>query len=127
MALKIRAITPSDIALVRELHERYYRQFEFPPFANALNGFIIEDDKTGFVMAGCVEKVAEAMLVTNKAQSEIKIGKALVEAQQCVAFTCKSFGIRDVYAFVDNDAYARHLVQHGFQDNKTRALKLRIP
>jgi hypothetical protein len=126
VALKIRAITPSDIALVRKLHEQYYRQFEFPPFANSLNAFVIEDEKNEIVMAGSVEMVAEAMLITNKAKSEIKIGKALVEAQKCSAYTCAVHKIRDLYAFVDNDVYAQHLIQHGFHDSG-RALKLRIP
>lgn len=125
MALKIRALTHNDLTEVRKLHEQFYAQFEFPPFENCLNAFIIEDENDEIVMAGSVEAVAELMLVTNKAKSEIKIGKALVEAQKCSIFTCTSLGIRDAYAFVDNDVYARHLIQHGFVESD-RALKLRI-
>ena len=124
--LKIRAVTSNDIEEIRKLHEQFYNQFEFPPFPNCLNAFVIEDEKDEIVIAGAIEKVAEAMLVTNKAKSRIKIGKALVEAQRCSMFTCATNGIRDLYAFVDNDDYARHLIQHGFID-ADRALKLRIP
>lgn len=127
MALKIRALLPNDIQDIWELHEKYYNQFEFPPFPDCLNAFVIEDEFDEIVMAGAVEKVAETMLVTNKAKSEIKIGKALVEAQRCSVFTCAVNGIRDMVAFVDNNNYAQHLIQHGFVESKNRALRLRIP
>lgn len=125
MPLKIRALDVKDVVKILDLHKKYYAQFEFPPFLNCLNAFVIEDEDDEIVMAGSVEKVAEVMLVTNKAKSEIKIGKALVEAQRCSMFTAQNFGIRDIYAFTDNDAYARHLIQHGFV-LADRALKLRI-
>jgi len=124
--MRIRGLQAGDIAEIRALHEKYYSQFEFPPFHDALNAFIIEDEKDEIVLAGCVEKVAESMLVTNKAKSRIKIGKALVEAQKCSVFTCAINHIRDLYAFVDNDEYAHHLIKHGFNDGG-RTLKLRIP
>lgn len=124
MALKIRGLELKDVGELRKLHDQYYGQYEFPPFLDCLNAFIIEDE-TDIVMAGSVEKVAEIMLVTNKAKSEIKIGKALVEAQRCSMFTAGRFGIRDMYAFTDNDAYAQHLIQHGFIQ-ADRALKLRV-
>src|SRR5215471_563155 len=123
MGLRIRALMPQDLQSIKKLHEKYFSQFELPPFPNCLNAFIIEDEHNEVVMAGAVEAVAEAMLVTNKAMSEIKIGKALVEAQQCVKFTCAINKIRDVYAFVDNDVYAKHLVQHGFKEQVNRTLK----
>jgi|SRR5215510_6512614 len=125
MALKIRGVELKDIGELRKLHEEYYSQFEFPPFLDCLNAFIIEDDTNEIVMAGSVEKVAEIMLVTNKAKSEIKIGKALVEAQRCAMFTCGRFGIRDAYAFVDNPIYEKHLIKHGFVE-ADKALKLRV-
>lgn len=123
--MKIRALTVNDITQISELHDKYYPEFEFPRFANMLNAFVIEDEN-GIVMAGGVEKVAEAVLVTNKEKSRIKIGKALVEAQRCSAFTCKANAIRDMYAFVRDEEYAKHLIQHGFIDCD-RALLLRIP
>ena len=121
----IRPLLPTDLNEIRKLHEKYYSQFEFPPFHDCLNAFVIEDENKEIVIAGSVEAVAEAMLVTNKAKSEIKIGKALVEAQRCSMFTCKVNGIRDLYAFVDDDGYKRHLIKHGFIESD-RALKLRI-
>lgn len=124
--MNIRAMTIADIDEVSRLHDKYYSEFRFPSFGQMLNAFVIEDTDKSIVMAGGVEKVAEAVLVTNKEKSRIKIGKALVEAQQCSAFTCRTHDIKDLYAFVKDEAYAKHLIKHGFVDCD-RALLLRIP
>jgi hypothetical protein len=126
MAIKMRALLNSDIQELQRLHELYFSHLEFPPFADCLNAFVIEDEKNEIVLGASLEMVAEAMLVTNKAKSEIKIGKALVEAHRYAEYTCRMRGIRDLYAFVDRDSYGEHLKQHGFIESD-RALKLRIP
>jgi hypothetical protein len=123
--VKIRDLRSEDLYEISKLHNKYYSEFDFPRFANMINAFVIEDEKNDIVMAGAVELVGEAVLVTNKEKSRIKIGKALVEAQRCSVFTCKVSGIRDLYAFVKDDEYAKHLIQHGFSDCD-RALNLRI-
>lgn len=122
----IRAMSISDIDEISRLHDKYYSEFKFPQFGSMLNAFVIEDEDKSIIMAGGVEKVAEAVLVTNKEKSRIKIGKALVEAQQCAEFTCRVNGVKDMYAFVKDAEYAKHLLQHGFVDCD-RALLLRIP
>jgi hypothetical protein len=123
--MNIRAMTITDFEAINRLHNKYYHEFEFPRFSHMLNAFVIEDDDKSIVMAGGVEKVAEAVLVTNKEKSRIKIGKALVEAQQCAAYTCKRNDIRDMYAFVKDEQYAKHLLQHGFSPCD-RALLMRV-
>lgn len=125
MALKIRPLNSNDLGEVQELHNRYYPNLELPDFRFCVNAFIIEDEQDEIVVAGVVEKTAEILLTTNKAKSQIKIGKALREAQQCSMFTCARAGIRDAYAFTDNESYAKHLLRHGFE-NCDRALRLRI-
>lgn len=123
---RIRALTLNDLDELEILHNKYYSQFQFPDFMHMLNAFIIEDDDKSIILGGAVEKVAEAVLVTNKEKSRIKIGKALVEAQKCSMFTCKVNDIRELYAFVDNEQYAHHLKKHGFT-NCHSALSIRIP
>lgn len=108
------------------MHEKFYRQLEQPSFLNMIDSFLIEDDNNEIITAGLVEKVAEGMLVTNKEMSEIKIGKALIEAKDRMSHICISNNIRDLYAFVDKDTYAKHLIQHGFTETSNRALKLRV-
>jgi len=123
--MKIRAMTIADLNEVGQLHDKYYAEFAFPRFGNMMNAFVIEDDDNSIIMAGGVEKVAEAVLVTNKEKSRIKIGKALVEAQMCSAFTCRTNSIRDLYAFVKDEDYAKHLLQHGFIECD-KALLMRV-
>ncbi len=124
--LRTRKVTSEDLDKIRKLHDRYYSEFEFPPFDKMIGGFVIEDDED-IVMAGCVEAVAEAMLVTNKTKSRIKIGKSLVIAQgACIRF-CQQSNIRELNAFVNNHDYARHLIMHGFVPRYEHALVMRVP
>jgi len=120
-----RAFTKIDYYRVKELHDKYYSEFDFPKFQDMLNAYVIEDEQ-GIIMAGGIERVAEAVLVTNKDRSRITIGRALIEAQKISLFTCKSFCIRDLYAFVNNDEYAEHLIKHGFQRHGLTTLSMRV-
>ncbi len=125
--MKVRALTTDDIDAVKELHNRYYSEFGFPNFMQLLNAFVIEDDNGEIIMAGGIEQVAEVVLVTNKSQNKIKIGRALIEAQMVSLFTCKKFGIKEMYAFVNNYEYAKHLIQHGFTEHKLKTLNMKVP
>lgn len=91
-----------------------------------LVGFIIEDEKNEIVMGGGVEAVAEAVLVTNRAHSGIKLGRALIEAQHISHFICRKYGIKELLAFVDDENYANHLIQHGFETRDEMVLRMRI-
>lgn len=124
--LRTRRATPEDLEEIRKLHEMYYSEFDFPDFYRLMNAFVITDDGE-IVMAGGVEPVGEAVLVTNKAKSRIKIGKALVIAQGACAYACKEANIRELNAFVNNHDYARHLIKHGFEPRFEHALMMRIP
>lgn len=122
--LEIRGFTPNDIGKVRALHNEYYPQFDFPDFLRLLVGYVVEDEE-GIILAGGVECVGEAVLVTNRARNAMTIGRALLEAKRANMFTCRRVGIRDLYAFVDNDDYAKHLIQHGFVETD-KGLLLRV-
>jgi len=121
-----RPFTSLDYWKVKELHNKHYPEFEFPRFDEMLNAYVIEDEQ-GIIMAGAIENVAEAVLVTNKDRSRVTIGRALVEAQKISLFTCKAFRIRELYAFVNNDEYAEHLIKHGFGRHGLTALSMKVP
>jgi hypothetical protein len=124
--MKSRPFTTLDYWKVKELHNKHYPEFEFPRFDEMLNAYVIEDEE-GIIMAGAIENVAEAVLVTNKDRSRVTIGRALVEAQSISLFTCKSFRIHDLYAFVNNDEYAKHLIKHGFREHGLTTLSMKVP
>lgn len=126
MALKIRALQLDDIAKVRKIHERDYPDFDFPIFDALLTAFIIEDENNEIIMAGGVEPIGEALLVTDKTKNPFKIGRALVEAQRCAMYTCGRFNIRELHAFVTDPKYASHLIQHGFEKREETVLRIKV-
>ena len=121
-----RAMTPDDLEEVRWLHDTYYSNLEFPRFREMMGAFIIEDEENEIVMAGGVEAVGEAFLVTNRAKSGIKLGKSLVLAQSISAYLCKRNRIKELLAFSHSPTYTRHLVQHGFTEREGQALSLEL-
>ena len=121
--LKIRSLEPSDIDYVRRIHNRDYPDLEFALDIPLMSAFIIEDDGE-MIMAGGVEAIAEAILVTDKTKSRIKIGKALVEAQRFAMFTCGRYNIRELHAFTNDQEYASHLIHHGFEKREETVLRM---
>lgn len=110
-----RAMNPEDIPKIRELHERFYSDLEFPDFLHGfLCGFTITDENDEIVVAGGVQPIGEIILVTDKDKSRIKIGRALLEARNISLYVGNKFGLDELVAFVKNDEYARHLVRHDF-------------
>lgn len=125
-SVKITNLNLSDIARIKELHERYYSEFEFPDFfSRCLYVFKIVDNNNELILAGQVRPIAEAILITDQSKSRIAIGRALVEAQRVAMFTCRQFNIDELHAFVKNEQYARHLEQHGFSE-RSKAYSIRV-
>lgn len=126
MALKIRALKPSDLDYIRMIHERDYPDLDFSLQRPLLSAFVIDDENDEMIMAGGVEAIAEALLVTDKTKSRIKIGKALVEAQRFAMYTCGIHNIRELHAFTTDKQYASHLIQHGFHEREEQVLRMII-
>jgi hypothetical protein len=126
--MNVRGMKREDIEKVRKLHHKYFPDLEFPDFFSKFYGaFIIEDEEDGMIMAGGVQMMGEAILVTDKDKDITKIYRALIEAQKAVLYLGDRFGLEEIVAFVkDNDAYARHLVRHGFYP-RSLALAIKVP
>lgn len=124
--MNIRLLTRKDEARLQAIHDRDYPNLEFFLRRPLLSAYVIEDDNEEIIMAGGVEGIGEALLLTDKTQSRIKIGKALVEAQRFSLFTCGQHNIQELYAFVDDEDYKKHLIQHGFQKREEMVLRMRL-
>lgn len=124
--INIRPLKTADLAALREIHERDYPDLEFPLERDLYSGFVIENGHGDIIMGGGVEPIAEALLVTDKTKSRIQIGKALVEAQRFCMYTCGRFHIRELHAFVTDEEYAKHLIQHGFQKREETVLRIKL-
>lgn len=124
-----RALMPDDMSHVRRLHDKYFgNDFANPDFMEKfLNAFAITDDDGKIIIAGGVKPLAETIIVTDKeSHSMTTIGRALVEAQRISMFTCREYGIDWLHAFVKDEAYMKHLIQHGFR-KRCQALSIKVP
>lgn len=122
---QIRPLVKTDIPDLKELHDKYYSEFEFPNFDNLVAKFVIVDDNGDTIIGGGVRVIAETLLITDQEKSRIQIGRALVEAQRASLFACSRLGIDELHAFVKNEEYAKHLIKHGFSP-RSQALSMRL-
>ena len=125
--LKTRSLNPTDLSLVRELHDKYFGdQFKLPDFTNMLGAFVITNEEDKLIMAGGVRTIGESLLVTDKEHSsKTELGRALVIAQDISRYICYKNGIEWLHAFVKDEGYARHLIKHGFNP-RCQALSMKV-
>jgi hypothetical protein len=122
----IRLLTRKDIPKLKQIHERDYPDLEFFVDRPLLSAFVVEDDDKQIILAGGIEGIGEALLLTDKTQSRVKIGKALVQAQRFAMFTCANRNIQELYAFVHDEDYAKHLIKHGFEKREDMVLRMKL-
>lgn len=123
--INIRAMRYEDTPVLLELHEKYYKEFNPPNFLRpSIGGFIIEDNKE-LIMGGTVRLVAECLLITDLSKNRIKIGRSLIEALKFSKYACRENNIDQLHAFVKNEQYAKHLIQHGFSE-RCKALSIEV-
>lgn len=121
----IRELKYTDIQLMLELHNRYFSMFDPPEFLRPnLGGFVITN-KNEYIMGGIIRPIAETLLVTDLSKSRVVIGRALIEALKFSKFATKHAGIQFLHAFVKNEEYAKHLIQHGFSE-RCKALSIEV-
>lgn len=126
MSLNIRAVRPEDIPVLQRLHDSFYPDLEFPDFHFLLSAFVIEDENQRIVMAGGIEGVGEALLVTNKNVNSVLAGKALMEAHRFSLFSCARLGLRNLIAITHEETYTKHLIQHGFAKREGTLLSMKV-
>jgi hypothetical protein len=128
MINKAKGMKFEDMEKVRKLSEKHFPDLEIPDFMNNYYcSFVITDDDDEIVIAGGLRPSAEILLVTNKDMSNIKIVKALIEAQKASLYVGRKFGLNELVAFVkDDDAYTRHLIKYGFYP-RNNALAIKVP
>ena len=126
--VKVRAMKFNDIPKLKELHQKFYSDLEFPDFMYKFYcGFIVTDENDDIIIGGGLQPTAEVILVTDKDKGGIKIGRALIEACKVSLYVGRKFGLDELVAFIkNNDSYSRHLVRHGFYP-RSSALAIKVP
>jgi hypothetical protein len=126
--MRIRALKPTDLYLLRKIHEEFYaHEFEFPDFSlGFLCCFVVEDDDGNVVSAGGLRPIAESIIITDKRQSIKKRREALYDILSASAFVAEKDKFNQIHAFVQEEGWTNHLLKVGFEPTKGRALVLNI-
>lgn len=129
--MNIRTATWSDQPKIDELHKKYFNHLQYPQFLNKDKfkcPFVVhEDDK--IILAGGVQTLAEAVVVTDQSLPVRVRQEALLQAMGSTVHIALALGFKEVYAFVANDEhYVKHLQKFGFKlmDAKLLVLDLGV-
>jgi len=120
-----RSLQSRDIEVIRRIHERYFREeFEFSYFSDLMASFVVVDDEDNIIIAGGVKPIAESILITNKDYNLTKIGRALMDAMEISSYIGRKFSFDQLHAFIQNESFGNHLIQHGFRNTRGKSLVL---
>jgi hypothetical protein len=116
-----------DALALRILHDKYYSEFNNPDFMDLefSTAFTVLNDKGEIILGGGVKRIAETVLVTDKSKNIHEIGDALLQALKISKWAASQMDVKWLHAFVKDDAYARHLVKHGFNP-RCSAFSMRV-
>lgn len=114
--MNIRAINPNDINQLRIIHSKFFKdEFDFPNFLNNyLCAYLVTNDNDEIIVAGGVKTIAESVILTNMDLSVRERMIGLRSIQQVNQFVCNKFNYNELHAFVQNDDWAHHLTNVGF-------------
>lgn len=112
----IRAINPNDLPQLKLIHDKHFKdQFDFPNFLNNyLCAYLVEDDDGNIIVGGGVKTIAESVVITNMDLSVRERMMGLQNIQQINQYICNKFNYNELHAFVQNDDWAHHLTNVGF-------------
>jgi len=120
-----RSLQPKDIEAIRQIHENHFKEeFEFGYFTDFMSSFVVVDDDDHIIVAGGVKPIAESVLITNKDYNMTKIGRALMDAMEISSYIGRKFNFDQLHAFIQNESFGNHLIQHGFRNTKGKSLVL---
>jgi len=127
--MKVRELYKEEIPYIQELHDKFYsKDFYLPDLTKGfLVGFTITNDRDKLIIAGGVRPIAETIIVTDReSHSMITIGRALLEALKISKYVCDMHQIGLLHAFVANQNYKKHLIQHGFYERDGTPLAFNV-
>lgn len=117
----------SDITKLHNLSTRHYPEFDCPDFNDGyFSKYVVLNDNRDIILGFGLRRLAEVVLVTDKLQNTTTIGRALVMALGCSIKEARKENIDFLHAFVKDEAYAKHLIQHGFDERVSKTLSLYV-
>lgn len=122
-------MTKEDVPILEALSKKYFPEFENPTFTDKdyLSKFVVMNNEREIIIGGGIRQTAECILVTDKSKNVHSIGEALLNALRFSKSVCQMRHIELLYAFIQNENYKKHLIEHGFDPVKGDPLSLYIP
>lgn len=115
--MEIRSISLNDLERLKEIHAKYFEhEFPFPDFMKDFHCvFTVTDDSGNIITSGGVRSIAESVIITDKDYSIKERREALIKMLQAHSFIAAHYGFDALHAFIQDNAWKRHLSQHGFR------------
>lgn len=121
----IRPMTHCDSLELEELSSKYFPEFNSPEFEdNYFFKFVVTDNKDEILIGGGLRALAEVVLVTDKSRSPFLLHEALLKSLATVINAARNKDIDFLHAFVKDEKYGKHLINHGFSPVDGQALSL---
>lgn len=125
--MKIRALEFTDLEVIKEIHEKHFKDdFEFPDFFSKFHGAFVVTDNDRIISVGGVRPIAESVVITNKNYSVRDRREALLMILDFSKFLCKEHGFTDLYAFIQDDEWLKHIIKAGFEPTKGVSTILKV-
>lgn len=127
MDLRSRIMDKADLFELQRIHQRFYdKEFSFPNFLDEfIYPFVIRVNNR-IVTAGGIRPLAEMVLITDQAVNIDERREALLEALALAADVAKRAKFHDMHAFVQDEKWLRHLVQHGWSKTVGQSLVIGV-
>lgn len=115
--MEIRSILNSDIEKLKEIHAKFFQdEFPFPDFTRDFHCvFSVTDDGGNIISSGGVRSIAESIIITDKNFPIKERREALIKMLQAHSFIAAHHGYDALHAFIQDNAWKRHLTAHGFR------------
>lgn len=121
----IRPMTHEDSLHLEELNSIYYPEFNSPEFEdNYFGKFTILKKDGEIILGGGLRYIAEVVIVTDKSKNKHLLYGALVKTLGHCIDEARKRNIDFLHAFVKDDKYQKHLINHGFEIRSGTPLSL---
>jgi hypothetical protein len=121
----IRQLQEKDLPKLVEIHRQFYsNEFIFPEISDPkwLGKYVVTDDYDNIILFGGVRLLAESIAITDKRYSVRERRAALIKLLQASLFVSSQLNFDQLHAFIQDEAWEKHLKKFGFRVCKGTSL-----
>lgn len=126
--MNIRLMRDSDLAIIKDLHDEYYKDsfpFPFNERRQFLDKVIIEDDYNGIILMGTAELGLELVAISNLSL-DIKLRREAYYKLMQTIINGASKNFDTISCSVDDKDWERHIKKFGFIEPRHKIFIKRI-